>query len=82
MDLTYEKKKAVELEGEGDNNSSWGGGSNSTQGLRKENREIGYLRKNRDYLGYGYIETSSNFQKSPGDVRRLALETCVKIHKE
>ena len=46
---------------------------NSLQRLGKETGRIENQRKNQDHLDYSIVEVSQNTQKSPRDLKRLAV---------
>ena len=52
------------------------------KGLASELEEFGNQRKNQDYPNYSIAETDQNTEKSPGDLRRLAItQSLVKYHQ-
>ena len=81
LDLARELKKAVENEGDGDTNCdkcTW----NGPQRLRKRNGGDGNWRTNPDYPGYNIVKNGKNTEKSPGDLKRLAItQIPVKYHQ-
>ena len=67
-------KKTVEHEGDSDTNSNWCTRDNR----KKAGKGTGRLRNKRtgrDLLDYSIINIGQNTEKSPGDLRRLAVTT-------
>ena len=62
----------MEHKGESDTNCSLCV-QNSSQEPEERTGGIGNQRKNRDYPDYSIAEIGQNTQKSPGDLRRLAV---------
>ncbi len=53
-----------------------------TKGLLKELERLGSWRASGDHTNYYIIENGQNTEKSPGDLRRLAVtQTPVKDHQ-
>ena len=71
------------MENEGDDNTdcnwcTW----NDPQMLGKRTRSVGNRRKNRDHPSYRMVVIGQNTEKTPGDLRRLAItQTPVKDHQ-
>ena len=66
------KQKESEHECDGNTNCNW----NARYGHQKIDYGTGRLgnnRTNRDHLNYSIIEIGLNTEKSPGDLRRLAV---------
>ena len=56
---------------------------NSSRWLGKETGRIENQRKNRDHPNYSIVGIGQNTEKSPGDLRKVAvIQTPVKNHKE
>ena len=78
LDLTRELKKAVEYESENDTSCSWRLW-NDSQGPRKETGRTEGEWKNRDHRTF---KNRYNTEKSPGDLRKLAVaQTSRKNHE-
>ena len=71
----------MEHEGDGDTNFNW----YTLKNLQKLGKETGRIRNQRmsgDHSDYSVIKIDQNTQKSPGDLRRLAVtQTPVKAHQ-
>ena len=78
MDLAWELKNAVEHEDDTDTNCSWSPW-NGPQKPGKVTEGTEDQRKNQDHLDPSIIKINWNPEKSPGDLRRLAvIQTCEK----
>ena len=64
-----ETKNAVEHKGDGNTNCTW----NDPQRIGKEIGTVGNWRKNLDHSNYSIVKISQNTERSPGDLRRLAI---------
>ena len=62
----------MEHESDGDTNCNWCA-QYSHQRFGTGTRRLVNERTNGDYLNYNIVEKSQNTEKSPGDLRRLAL---------
>ena len=72
----------MELKGDGNTNCSWCTW-NGPQKLGKGTGRIGNQRKNRDQQDYRFVEIGQDTEKSPGNLRRLAvIQTPMKDHQE
>ena len=66
---------------DGDTNCSWCNW-NGLQSFRKEIRTSGHQRKNGNYQDYSIVEIVHNIEKSPSELRGLAVtQTPVKDHQ-
>ena len=81
LDLARELKKTVEQAGDNNTNCNWCVWNNNKM-ITKETGELGSCRTSGDHLNYYIIENVQNTEKSPGDLRRLAVnQTPVKNHR-
>ena len=82
LDLATElKKKTVEYAGDNYTNCNWCVW-NSNERITKGTRGLGSWRTSGDYPNDSIIENGQNTEKSPGDLRRLAVtQTPVKNHR-
>ena len=62
----------MEDEGEGDTYYNWCA-RNNPQRLGKETGRHGNRSRSRDQPNYSIVEVAQNIEKSPGDLRRLAI---------
>ena len=72
LDLARESKTPVKRESDGDTNCNWCSWY-SHQKTGTESRGVGNNRMNKDHLNYSIIEKGQNTEKSPGDLKRLAV---------
>ena len=71
----------MEHEGDDDTNCNWGAWNN-LQSLGKVAGGVGNKKTNRYHSNYSIIEVVQNTEKSPGDLRRLAVtQTPVKDYQ-
>ena len=71
----------MEPEVDGDTNCNWCA-SNSSQKLGKEAGKVGNWRTSQDHPNYWIDKIGQNTEKSPGDLKRLAvIQTLVKDHQ-
>ncbi len=71
----------MEHESDGDTNCNWRA-RYSHKGIDKKNGRLVNKRMNGDHPNYSIIEIDQNTEKSPGDLRRLALtQTPVENHQ-
>ena len=71
-DLARELKKTMEHESDGDNNYNWCA-RYSYQKISKETRGLGKKRTRGDRPHNSIVEIGQNTEKSPGNLRRLAV---------
>ena len=75
------KKKTVEHETEGNTNCNWCSWY-SYQRIGTRTGELGNKRTSGDHLSYSISEIGQNTEKSPGNLRRLAVtQTPVRNHR-
>ena len=67
-----EKKTTMEHEGDYDNSCNWCTWNNS-QRIGKKARRLGNKSSSGDYQDYNTIKIDSNSEKSPWDLKRLAV---------
>ena len=65
-------QKTMEHESDGDTNCNWCTW-NDHQRLGKGAEGVRNVRMSRDHPNYNIIEIGQNIEKSPGDLRRLAV---------
>ena len=81
LDLTRKLKKTMEHEGDDYTNCDWWFWY-SNKRIIKGPGCLGYWRTSRDHPNDSIIENGQNTEKSPGDLRRLAvIQTPVKDHQ-
>ena len=81
LDLARELKKTMEHKSENYANRDWCSW-NSKQRIIKETGGLGSWRTSGDHLNNSIIDNGQNTEKSPGDLRRLAVsQTPVKNHQ-
>ena len=81
LNLTTELKKTMEHESDNYTNCDWCFWY-SPQKIIKRTGGIGRRRTSGDHPNYSIIENGQNAEKSPGDLKRLAVtQTSVKDHQ-
>ena len=81
LDLARELTKTMKYEGDGDTNCNWCTWNNP-QMIGKGTGGFRNQRSNGDLLHYSIIKIGLNTEKSPGDLRKLAVtKTPVKNHR-
>ena len=81
LDLARELKKTMKHEGDNNTNCDWSFWY-SNQRIIKVTGGLGILRMSGDHPNYSIIENGQNTEKSPGDLRRLAVtQTPVQDHQ-
>ena len=81
LDLARELKKTMEHGGDNYTNRDWCFWYNN-QRIIKGTRGLGGERMSGDHPNYNIIENGQNTEKSPGDLKRLAVtQTSVKDHQ-
>ena len=82
LDLAWELKKALEREGDGDTDCSLCT-RNYPQRIDKMTGRLGNKKTSEYHPDYSIIKISQNIEKSPGDLRRLAVtQTTVKDYQQ
>ena len=69
----------MEHGGDSDTSCNWCHWNNPRR-IRKGTRRLGNQRTSRDYPNYSIVEIGQNIEKSPGDLRRLAVTTTFGIN--
>ena len=72
LDLARELKITMGREGDRDTNPDWYTWNN-LQGTGHKTGRLGNKRTSRDHPDYSIIKIGQNTEKSPGDLRRLAI---------
>ena len=72
LDFARECKKNMEYAGDNYNTCNWYVW-NSNKRITKETGEPGIWATSGDHPNYNIVENSQNIEKSPGDLRRLAV---------
>ena len=81
IDLARELKKTMKHEIDGDTNYGWCTWNNH-QRINKGTGKLGNKRTRGDYLDYSIIRIGQNNEKTPADLRRLAVtQTPVRNHQ-
>ena len=80
LGLARELKTTVEYESDDNTNCNLCSGY-SYQKICTKTRELGNKSANRDHPNYCIIEIGLNTQKSPGDLRRLIIQTPVRNYQ-
>ena len=80
LDLTKELKKKLEHEIDGESNCNWCTWYNHLR-IGTGTRGLGNKRTSGNYPNYSIVEIGQNTEKSPGDLRGLAVpQTPVRNH--